>query len=646
MSALTNAVFGVGTGAAFALLAVGIVLVYRASGVLNFAHASMAMVCAYVNFELLERFPGVPVGVALLAAVAFGAALGAGLHAVVFRPLAGASQVVKLLASFGVAGALQGLVGVVFERLGTPTTFGRSLFPVDRGVVLFGAAIPYQRLALIGVGVGLAGGLAALLHRTQFGVYVRALAQNPLAARLAGVPERQVQAVTWGLAGATAAVAGVLVVPFGVLSPLALSGFQLKALAAALVGGFVSPVAAVAGGLGLGLVQELLVEAPPPLDGLRGAVAGVVVIALLLVRVERFFVSPLEAQALEAEAAFARVSAPALTGSPRAWLTGGALACLVLTAVSGFWAFVLTRTFLYAVLGLSLVVLTGWSGQVSLMPGTFAGVGASLAWVFGAKLGYPFALAVPMAATATLPVCLVVGAVALRLRPLYLAVATVALAGVFEEVLFTQRWFANAGEAMRVSRPSLLAGDHVYGVFVGIVATLAFAMAAALGRSRTGRALQMARDNEAAAAAAGANPVKYKLVAFAFSAVLAGLSGALLAHLLGAYSAAAFGFLVLSLSAFGLAIVGGIRSPVGPLVGALLFVLVSEVFRSSGSVSDWLSVAVGVGIVVVLAVEPGGLAGLAGRLRDRLSGRATMADEDWGVPEAVPELAGRGAAGG
>lgn len=638
MSVLTNAVFGVGTGATFALLAVGIVLVYRASGVLNFAHASMAMACAYVNFELLERFPGMPVGAAMAASVAFGAILGAALWAAVFRPLSGASQVVKLLASFGVAGVLQGLVGVVFERLGTPSAFGRSLLPVDRGVHLFGAAIPYQRLALIAAGLGLAGGLAVMLARTQFGAYVRALAQNPLAARLAGVPERRVQAATWGLAGATAAVAGVLVVPFGVLSPLALSGFQLKALAAALVGGFASPVAATAGGLALGLVQELLVAAPPPIDGLRGAVAGLVVLGLLLVRVERFFVSPLEAQALEAEAAFARVSAPAITGRPWMWLVGGAGACLVLTALSGFWAFVVTRTFVYALLGLSLVVLTGWSGQVSLMPGTFAGVGASLAWVFGTRLGYPFPLAVPMAAVATLPVCLVVGAIALRLRPLYLAVGTVALAGVFEEALFTQRWFANGGEAMRVTRPHILAGDHAFGVFVGVVATLGFAMAAALGRSRTGRAMQMVRDNEDAAAAAGVNPVKYKLVAFALSAVLAGLSGALFAYLLRAYSAAAFGFLVLSLSVFGLAIVGGIRSPVGPVVGALLFVLASEVFRSSGSVSDWLSVAVGAGIVAVLAVEPGGLAGLAARLRRPVG----MTDADVPIADAVPELAGQG----
>lgn len=637
MNLLTNAVFGVGTGSTFALLAVGIVLVYRASGVLNFAHASTAMACAYVNFELLERFPGLPVGAAFLAAVAFGAVLGALLNVAVFRPLAGASQVVKLLASFGTAGVLQGLVGVVFERLGTPPVFGRSLLPLDRGVTLFGAAVPYQRLALIVAGLGLAGALAVLMQRTQFGTYVRALAQNPLAARLAGVPERRVQAATWGLAGATAAVAGVLVVPFGVLSPLALSGFQLKALAAALVGGFVSPVAAAAGGLGLGLVQDLLVAAPSPFDGLRGAVAGVVVLVLLLVRVERYFVSPLEAQALETEAAFARVSAPAVTGRPLTWLLGGAATCAALTLVSGFWAFVVARSLVYAALGLSLVVLTGWSGQVSLMPGTFAGVGASLAWVFGTRLGYPFVLAVPMAAAATLPVCLVAGAIALRLRPLYLAVATVALAGLFEETLFTQSWFANGGEAMRVVRPSLLAGDRVYGVVVGVTVTVAFAMVAALGRSRTGRALQMVRDNEAAAAAAGANPVKYKLVAFAVSTVLAGLSGALLAYLLGAYSAAAFGFLVLSLSVFGLAIVGGIRSPVGPLVGAFLFVTVSEMLRSSGSVSDWLSVAVGAGIVAVLAFEPGGLTGLAARVRQRVG----AGDEEL-VVEGVGELAGQG----
>ena len=635
------AIFGLGIGAVFALLGAGIVLVYRASGVLNFANASMGMACAYVNFELLERAAWLPVGAALVLAVAFGALLGMAVHRCVFVPLNRASQVVKLLASFGLAGVIQGAVGLVWTQLGTPVVFGHSLFAVDRGITLGGAVVPWQRVALVVVGVAVALALALLLSRTEFGVQVRALAQNRMAARLAGIDDRRVEQRTWALAGATAGLAGVLVIPFASLNPLALSGFQLKALAAALVGGFASLPAVLVGGLGLGVVQELLVGAPAPFNGMRAMLASVLVLVLLLVRVERFFVSSLEARAVEGDERLAPATGlPPAVGAPRQWLAGFAVVGLITLLLSNFWAYVATNTLIFALLGLSLVVLTGWSGQVSLMPGTFAGVGACLAWVLDTRLGFPFALAVPLAALGTIPVCAVVGYAALRLRPLYLAIGTVAMAGLFEETLFRQEWFANGGRAMTVRRPDAIGGDHAYALVVVALAALVFAATAALGRSRTGRALRMVRDNDQAATAGGANPVKYRLLSFAVSAAYAGLAGALLAYLLGSFSTPAFSFLVLSLSAFGLATVGGIRSPIGAAVGAFAFVYLTEVFRGQGTVSDWTSVAVGAGIIIVLAFSPDGLVGVVQRLinRARPGDRAALEQvtpTDEGMPAEV-----------
>jgi sulfate-transporting ATPase len=640
---LQYAIFGLGIGAVFALLGAGVVLVYRASGVLNFAHASMGMAAAYVNFELLERYD-IPVGLALVAAVAFSTVLGVLVHRLVFVPLAGASQVVKLLASFGLAGVIQGLVGLVWSRLETPVMFGHSLLALDRGVTLGGAVVPWQRVALVVVGITVSVGLAFLLRRTEFGVQVRALAQNRMAARLAGIDDRRVERRTWALAGATAGLAGVLVVPFGALSPLALSGFQLKALAAALVGGFASLPAVLAGGLGLGVVQELLVGAPAPFNGMRTVLASAVVLVLLLIRVERFFVSSLEARAVEANERGPVVGLPPAIGRPSQWLAGFAGIGVVTLVLSNFWAYVATNTMIFAVLGLSLVVLTGWSGQVSLMPGTFAGVGACLAWVLDTELGFPFVLTVPLAALGTIPVCALVGYAALRLRPLYLAVGTVAMAGLFEETLFRQEWFANGGRAMAVARPAFLRGDHAFAVAVVVVSGAVFAATAALGRSRTGRALRMVRDNDQAATAGGANPVKYRLLAFALSAAYAGTAGALLAYLLGAYSTAAFSFLVLSLSAFGLATVGGIRSPIGAAVGAFAFVYLTEVFRSSGTVSDWTSVLVGAGMIAVLAFSPDGLVGLTQRVARRLRSEGSREPEPvTGADDGMPvEVLARG----
>lgn len=651
MILVQDLVFGLGVGAMFALLATGIVLVYRAGGVLNFAHASIGVSATYVNFELLERFEWMPVGAAFAAALVTGAVIGMAVHRLAFVPVAGASQVTKLLVSFGVAGAIQGVIGLVWSQLGTPSMFGRSLFPTNEGFSVAGAVVSWQRLAMLVAGVTLTIGVTWLLRRTDFGVQVRALAQNPVAARLAGIDDRKVERRVWALAGATAALAGVLLVPFGPLNPLSLMGIQLKALAAALVGGFVSLPAALAGGLGLGAAQELLGSAPAPVNGLSGVLATALILVLLLVRVERFFVSEQEARAVEGvERPLAVGPGSVPLGTPRGWLVGFGIAAVVALALSGFWAFVAARTLVYALLGLSLVVLTGWTGQVSLMPGTFAGVGAALAWVFSARLGYPFLLVLPMAAAATVPVCVVAGFVALRLRPLYLAVATIALAGLFEETLFRQDWFANGGRAMTVTRPAVLQGDHAFAFFTVATVAALFAFTAAFGRTRTGRALRMVRDNPAAAAAGGVNPVKYRLLAFVLSALYAGVAGVLFAYLLETFSTAVFGFLVISLAAFGLTVVGGIRSPFGPLVGAFGYVFLTEVFRGSGGVSDWSTVALGAGLVFVLARDPDGLVGIARRLsplafrQKGTAGGAEVPESEGGEDEREeePVVVGRG----
>lgn len=609
------------TGAGFALLAIGVVVAYRASGVLNFAHASTGVAGAYVNFELLER-TDLPVGVALLAALATGGAIGVASHALVFGPLARSSQVVKLIASFGLSGVIQGFIGLVWSKLGTPGTRGATLLPVETGVSVGGAVIVWQRVAIIALGVGIALAVAAALRRTSFGVRLRALAQNRDAAILAGVDDRRVQAIAWALSGATAALAAVLLLPFGPVNPLALNGLMIKSFAAALLGGFVSLPAMLAGGLGLGLGQELLVGAPVPFNGLRTVLAPLLVLVLLFLRVERFFVSDQEAAAVQGdERLFSSGVRVPLLGTPRAWLAGTVVLALATLPMSGFWAFVTTRAALYALLALSLVVLTGWTGQVSLMAGTFAGVGACLAWVFDTRLGFPILLSVPLAALATVPLCALAGIAALRLRPLYLAVATLAMAGLFDESLFRQGWFANKGASLVVTRPDWLAGDRAFAISAILFVGAVFAFVAGFGRTRTGRALRMVRDNPAAAAAGGVNPVKYKLLAFSLSAALAGAMGALLAYLLGTFTTAEFSFFVLSLTAFGLAAVGGIRSPVGAVVGAFAFVHLTELFRSSGSVSDWSVVGVGVGIVIVVSRSPDGIVG-AGQ---RLLGRAKVA---------------------
>jgi len=629
-----HVVFGIGIGAVLALLAGGIIVVYRASGVLNFAHASMGTFGAYVNFWLIER-RGVPVGLALVMAVGIGAVLGIAVHRLVFVHVAEASQVVKLIVSFGLAGVIQGVVALLWST-NPPGTHRAAVLSAEDGITLGGAVIPYQRLAVIVVSLVAAVGVALLVRLTSFGIQLRALAQNSVAARLAGVDDRRIQAIAWGIGGATAVLAAVLVLPPTPLNPLALSGYQVKALAAALVGGFVSLPAALAGGMGLGIAQEVLVGAPAPLNGLRSVLATVVILVLLFIKVERYFVSEQEARAVEGdERLFLRGVRVPVVGRPSAWLAGSAVVAASTFVLSGFWAFVTTHAALYALLALSLVVLTGWSGQVSLMPGTFAGVGACLAWVLDTRLGFPLVLTVPLAGLATIPVCAVVGVIALRLRPLYLAVATLALASLFDETLFRQEWIANAGSQMRVARPDYLGSDHAFAAFALLGIGALFAFTAGFAGDRVGRALRMVRDNPRAAESSGVNPVKYRLLAFALSAFYAGVAGALLAYLLGAFTTAQFSFSIMSLTAFGLAAVGGMRSPLGAVVGAFAFVQLTEVFRSSGAVSNWSSVMVGAGIIGVMAWNPDGIVGLGQRAVATARRTRRPVEEDVLLEEAV-----------
>jgi len=612
------AIFGLGVGAVFALLAAGIVLVYRATGVLNLAHASIGVLAGFINFTLLNHIPGITVGGALAIALASGALLGIASHWLVFRLVATAPPVVKLMTSFGLAGVVQGAIGLVWSHVATPTTYGHTLLPLNHGLELAGVRIPDQRLAVIALGAATTLALALLVKRTSFGIRLRALAQNPLAARLGGVDDRVIQTAVWAIAGATSALAAVLLLPFGPMNALALSGTQIQAFAAALVGGFVSLPAALIGGLGLGIAEQELTGAPAPYDAFGTALGTVLILVLLLLRIERRFVSDQEARAIEGDGRlFGRGVRLPLSGSPAGWLMGTVLLIVATIPMSGFWAFVTARATLYALLGLSLVVLTGWAGQVSLMPGTFAGVGACLAWVFGAKLGFALPLAVPLAALGTIPVCAVAGIAALRLPALYLAVATLALAQTFDETLFHTQWLANGGARMVALRPSWLAGDHVFGAFVIAVAGVVFAFTAGFARSRTGRALRTVRDNSRAAAAAGINPVKYRLLAFVFSAFTAGLMGALLAYTIGAYTSDEFSFFVLSLSAFGLAMVGGIRSPLGAVVGAFALIAGTEPLRNLATLDDWVTVSIGVGIVLVMVRNPDGLVGAAQKLVQR-----------------------------
>jgi len=285
---------GISVGAVYALLGLGVVLIYKSSGVLNFAHGSMAMFSTFIYFEITHSWSGVPVALATVMAVAFGALLGAGLYLIVFRKMQDAGLLAKVIASLAVAGMLQGTAAFLLRN--TSQARVPLQFP-DRSLRISSIGLSYQEIGtiLITIGVGLA--LIQVLRRTTFGIALRATAQNRTAAKMLGVRDTRVAATSWAIGGGLAALAGVLVIPLAVLTVYSMLGYMVRGFVAAVVGGFVSLSAALIGGFGLGAAQEGL--RATPIEHLSSVFAGVAVAVLLLARVERFFALDQELRALQ-----------------------------------------------------------------------------------------------------------------------------------------------------------------------------------------------------------------------------------------------------------------------------------------------------------------------------------------------------------
>lgn len=288
-----DAANGVFLGAIFSLLGIGVVLIYKSSGVLNFAHGSMAMFSTYVYYQVDRTFH-LPVLVSLLVAVAFGALLGAGTYLVIFRRMRDAGLLAKVIGALAVAGFLQGAAAFFWRnarQARPPQQFSQSV--AHLGPV----GLDWQHIGTILITIATGVGIIALVKYTTFGVALRAIAQNRMSAKLLGVQEVRVAAKAWGLGGGLAALAGVLVIPTSILTVYSMSGYMVRGFVAAVVGGFVSLPAALIGGFGLGIAQESLLATP--IQSLSSVFAGLTIAALLLFRVERYFAPEQELRALE-----------------------------------------------------------------------------------------------------------------------------------------------------------------------------------------------------------------------------------------------------------------------------------------------------------------------------------------------------------
>jgi branched-subunit amino acid ABC-type transport system permease component len=610
----------------YGLLATGIVIVYNVSGVINFAQGAIAVFSVFVLKVLLDH--GVrPYGVAMLIAVGVGVTLGIAIDRLTIAPIRQSSALNKAIVTVGWLILLQALASIVFNA-GVSTNIP-PLLSHDRLFSVGGLGLSSQDVGTLVIALLIGAGLTAFFRRTYAGVAVRAAAQNVDATRLMGVSVNRVSALAWGLGGGLAAIGGILVVPkLGAIDSTTLTLYVIQSFAAALIGGLRSLPRTALGALALGITQSLIGVIPGTngLPGLKFTTAFVLIVIALFVRPD---LTRSGVQAVsERVVAVIRPRAWTITR----WSVIGALALFfVLMGTSGagdgvfgdFNRFRWAQVFADTVIFMSLVMLVGFVGQISLCQVSFAGFGAFFSAVFVTDWGLPFYAAIPLAALCTAPIGALVGIPALRIRGLQLAVVTLAFALVCDQLFFAQSFPLSGGPSGRPiggdSGPFSLTGDSTYHqlfwVFLGTVAALGLA-AQALRRSPSGRTFFAVRDSENAATAVGISLARVKLGAFALAAGCAALGGGMVALTLQNVSSTAFN-IGLSIQYLALVILAGVRSVWGAFIAAVFVVWGDVVVKTvlahlgldTSQADNWQLFLAGLLLIATVIANPRGIVG-------------------------------------
>lgn len=641
-------VLGISQGLIYGLLALGLVLVYKGSRILNLAHPYFGLLCAFVCHWLTAEVGFLPFERGSVARFCIAAPIalvliglnGWNIEHQLIRKLRGAPRLVGLVLTIALAQGTLGLVTLLFNRSEDQFFRFRELPP------LFTARIDAGALAVSGGSIQvfvavplLALGLALFFRRTKFGIAVRAAAENGESARLLGISADRVSSFTWVAGSLMAGLAGILItVQRGGLDVTTLStGFLVRALAAALIGGLTSLPGALVGGMVLGQVESLtqwVVSVTNPPFWITEWVKPELLSFLVVIIVLIFRPSGLFGQREETEDKVAFV--PTLRDLPRV-LRDTAIARWVGRAVLGMGLVIavavsfltgsetnghLVLVVVYAMVGVSLTVLMGFTGQISLGHWALVGVGAFATANLFSRLHVPYFLALPLVVLIGMAVSLVIGLPALRIRGLYLAVVTLAFAFLCEFTLFKTRLVAGSQAGVRWTPPTYgpldLAAPSGRPLFLLSLVLLAFSLWVArnIARSRTGRAFFALRENEKAAATFGVELTGVKLLAFAASGGIAALAGAVHATLNSPVIATAFPAST-SLVLISVVMIGGIGSLSGSVLGAFLVAGLPSILKYENN--RWL-VPIGTGILllVVIVRARGGMAGAVQAVRYRL----------------------------
>jgi sulfate-transporting ATPase len=612
---------GLSSGSAFALVALGVVAVYRGSGILNFSQGAIGMMGSYVFWELYSGGHGsLPVVPALLIGVAVGAALGVAFYLAAVQFLRRASDMAKVVATLGFTLLLE---SVAQEKWGTQTYLLLPLFGAGR-IVVFGATLTHDALALTIITVALAGGIWLVFHRTRLGSNATALREDPVAAATIGISPHSTGLLTWGLGGAMGALAGILLVPVIGLNPGALTLVVIPAMAAALIGRFTAIWLTAGIGLLVGVVESVL-------QGyhVNSGIIESLPFALIVVTVV------LGGRTLVGRGERATIRLPRVgTGrlKPVSTVILIALGVVFATALSPTWPAALINTTIFGLLALSIVVVTGYAGQISVASAAFAGFGSFIAAQASNLWHVPFLLCLVFGVAAAMMLGVIFGAPAVRVRGINLAIVTLGLSLAVEYLVLTQPSLTGGDAGLMVHSPVLF-GWSVdptvyparYAILCAVILALGSVAVLNIRRGESGRRYVAVRANERGAASVGMSVAGAKLGAFAISAALAGLSGALAAFRFSVVDFSSYDVFQ-SITALAFTVVGGVGFVGGAVIAALNSQdgIIANFFNQTlniSSIDTWLPIVSGFAVIANIIGYPDGLIILVGRQKDAIVAR-------------------------
>lgn len=641
-------ILGLVVGLSYSVLALGIVLIYKSSRIINLAHGEVGAVAA-ASLAVMVNDWGLNYWIAVPAALLVAGVLGAIVELTVIRRLFKAPRLIVLVATLGVAQLFLALTFVITQSVknrgggfpspfGASVTVGRFLVLNDRELMIL-LLVPIATLAL-----------AAFFRFTSFGVATRAAAENGESARLVGIPIKRVSTFVWLIAAALSGLTAIVTSPGkGLITTESLGpGLLMRALAAAVIGRMVNLPQAFLAGIGIGVIEQVVFW-NYPIGGQVELILFVVILGALLVQTR-------QRVGTRSEEASTWSFTNAVRPVPRAlqdvawvkwmnWIGAGvalAFAAALPLFLSNSQTFLLTSVVSFAILALSVTVLTGYAGQISLGQVGFFGVGAAASYQFTVNLYVPFWTSLLLAGLAGAALSVLIGIPALRIRGLFLAVTTLGFALVAQKWLIGQDWMAGVGAI--APRPYIgttvdFATQRAY-YFIALAGLVgAVLVTRNVLRSGIGRNFVALRDNEAGAAAFTIPLTRTKLMAFGVSGFLAAFAGAIYGHGIERFGVNNFP-VTDSLRVVSMAIIGGLGSVPGAVIGAFFVVGIDRLVDVT-----WLRLmTTSVGLLALLMFLPGGFAQVLYAARDWLLDKAARrVSAERGLPRQLDEASGSGA---